>query len=222
MPIPVNSTDGFQFDLETKLFQPTKLLLQVIETKLSLLYQIVREALIQAHETVAKLGLQLYEQPMDTIAAWFNQAVAKSEALATIINTEIIPSLNLLYQSNLRNIKNYSEKWSNKIQQSAIEANEFWVKFYDDPLAVSEKIYDNVATSLTQYSTVSLEWLEQFKSAIISIYQSSLLTLNIFLDAPQATLENLYIQFMAGILNLYYSLISNAMELLGDSLPAIA
>lgn len=222
MPIPTTNLSGeFQFDLENKLFLPSKQLYGALETKISALYQAIREILIEFHNTIAVYAQQLYEYPTETMTAWYGQTASKSIELSTTINNEIIPELNMFYESNMQKMQATNQEWSGYIRASAIKTSDFCVAFYENPLEMSEKTYDYFLEAVGQLSTMGGEWVQQFKVAVIAIYQSSLAALDLFFDAPLATAEAMYYQAVSGILNLYYALVANALEMLSNTVPTL-
>lgn len=222
MPIPATNLSGeFQFDLESKLFLPSKQLYSALETKISALYQAIRDVLIDFHNTISIYGQQLYNQPTETMSAWYGQAVSKSTELSTTINNEIIPELNLFYESSVQKMQATNQEWSGYIRDSAIKTSDYCVAFYDNPLEMSEKTYDYFLGFADQLSAVGGEWFQQFKVAVIAIYQSSLAAIDLFFDAPQATAEAVYYQVVSGILDLYFALVSSALEMMGNAVPTL-
>lgn len=222
MPIPAtNLSSEFQFDLENKLYLPSKQLYGALETKISALYQAIREVLIDFHNTIAVYGQQLYDHPTETMSAWYGQAVSKSTQLSTTINHEIIPELNMFYESSMQKMQATNQEWSGYIRDSAIKTSDFCVEFYENPLEMTEKTYDYFLEFSGQLSAVGGEWYQQFKVAVTSIYQSSLAAIDLFFDAPQATAEAMYFQVVSGILDLYYALVSSALEIMGNAVPTL-
>jgi len=222
MPIPTTNLSGeFQFDLENKLILPSKQLYGAFEAKFSLLYQAIREALTEFHTTLASFGQQLYDHPTKTVVDWYDQAVVNSADLSTTINNEIIPELNMFYQSNIQKLQATNQEWSQYIQNSAIKTSDFCVEFYEHPVAMSERMVDYLQNYTNKLSTIGLDGYQQFKIAVISIYQSTLSAVDLFLDAPQASVEAIYYQVVTGLLNLYYSLVSATLELLGNTVPTL-
>ena len=218
MPIPAtNLSDDFKFDLENKLFFPSKQLFSALETKISALYQAIREVLIEFHNTISVYAQQLYEHPTKTVTALYGQAVSTSTELSMNINNKVIPELNMFYESNLQKMQATNQEWSGYVRDSAIKTSDFCMAFYDNPLEMTEKTYDYFLEVTDQVSAVGGEWFEQFKTVMISIYQSSMVAIDLLFDAPLATVEAIYYQVVSGILNLYFALVSNVLEMLGNS-----
>nr|WP_305909689.1 hypothetical protein [Methylomarinum sp. Ch1-1]MDP4522619.1 hypothetical protein [Methylomarinum sp. Ch1-1] len=63
-------------DLENKLYIPTQKLLDQIQLDLAGLFTMIRQGAIDAHNSLAVLGREWYDDPIATSERWYNQAVA--------------------------------------------------------------------------------------------------------------------------------------------------
>lgn len=86
---------------------------------------------------------------------------------------------------------------------------------------MSEKTVDYLQDYTNKLSTIGLDGYQQFKIVVISIYQSTVSVINLFLDVPQASVEGMYYQAVSGLLNLYYWLVSATLELLGNTVSTL-
>jgi hypothetical protein len=67
-----------------------------------------------------------------------------------------------------------NQEWSGYVRDSAMKTSDFCMSFYDNPLEMTEKTYGYFLEFAGQVSAVGGKWFEQFKAAMISIYQSSM------------------------------------------------
>ena len=70
-----------QLDLENKLILPTTKLYSQISFKLNALSQDIHSALLDVHSVVANAAKQVYEHPVETLTAWYEQAVYTGAAI---------------------------------------------------------------------------------------------------------------------------------------------
>jgi len=222
MQIPnINVSSSLQLELESKVIEPSKQLLNVLEANFNTLTLAVKRVLTEFQNSVIETGKQFYDQPQQTLTAWFDQAIAKSTELSNSMNNETIPELEIFYQSNLTQLELFNEHWMANVKQAALSSSNYAVSFYENPVAMSAQLYAQIEQAASQFSALGLEWFNQFKAALILIYQASVAAINVFFDAPMATVEGLYYQTVSSLLDLYASLIGATLDVLGNSVPAI-
>lgn len=223
MPLPNQDLSSqFSLDIDSKVILPSKQLIATLELKLSSIYQAIRETIVELNNSITAMGQEFYDRPLETVASWYDQAVTKSVDMSNAINNEVIPELNGFYQSSLQTVQEINQEWSNYINDSALKVSEYLLAIYENPKEMSEKSYEYLAETASQVTAMASEVYAQFVQAVTAIYQSSKTAINLFLDAPQASAESMYLQVASWFLELYSSLISSVLETLGgNAMPGL-
>ena len=117
----LNQPDFFtirQLDLENKLVLPTTKLYNQFSFQLNALYQDIHSALIGVHSVVAAASKQVYEHPMETLTAWYDQAVYTGTTLYAQAQTSVLP----VYQG-----------WQVKVNSGKEKTGQYLQAFWDNP-----------------------------------------------------------------------------------------
>lgn len=222
MPI-FNAPDFFtirQLDLENKLYLPTSKLYSQVRFQLNDMYQDIHNVLIDAHNVVASSAKQVYEHPLETMTAWYEQAGNSSAALYDQIRETVLP----VYQN-----------WHVKIITGKEHTLQHLKAFWNDPEQTTRAALEPVTRTIASASELAeknlqlfLDNPEQFMvsaTAPVTTYLASLTESSkvVLLDAydaltelfsllasqPSATLQALYHNALSSLLDVYYDVISS-------------
>ena len=137
-----------QLDLENKLFSPTAKLFGQVRFQVNELYRDIQNNLIEAHSAVASSAKQVYDQPLPTLTAWYEQAKNSGTALLNETQTHVLP----VYQDMLA-------KWSTGKAHALQHVRNFWEHPEQTTLTALEPVIRHAAAASAQAGqTVRLFW----------------------------------------------------------------
>jgi hypothetical protein len=87
------------------------------------------------------------------------------------------------------------------------QAGEFWQAFYDHPQATVAALVEPV----TNYTNQALDVAEVY---FVSVYSAILELFDLMLEQPTETLEAVYQNALAGLLDVYFQMISSLLAML--------
>jgi len=221
----LNQPDFFtirQLDLENKLVLPTTKLYNQFSFQLNALYQDIHSALIGVHSVVAAASKQVYEHPMETLTAWYDQAVYTGTTLYAQAQTSVLP----VYQG-----------WQVKVNSGKEKTGQYLQAFWDNPEQVTLSTIEPVTRYVTavteqseRYWQLFMEDPEQFMVTALAPVTGSLSTLgenaeavliskyyvltdlfSLLIAQPSATLQASYRNALAALLDVYFDLISSLL-----------
>lgn len=213
-----------QLDLENKLILPTQKLFSQVSFQLNSLYQDIRSALVDAHHFVATAAKQVYEQPLPTLTAWYEQAASGSRILYAQTQSTVLP----IYQD-----------WQVKLEAGKEQAGQYWQAFWENPEQVTVAAFEpltryvaGVADQSGRYWQAFMEDPEAFMTtafAPITAYLSAfsdeaeaVLTgsyyaladfFSLLMAQPSATVQALYRNTLSSLLDIYFDLVSSLLVL---------
>jgi hypothetical protein len=220
-----NQPDFFtiqQLDLENKLILPTTKLYSQVSFKLNALYQDIHTVLIDFHGKVAVAGKQVYDHPVETLTAWYEQAAYAGNALYAQVQTSVLPT----YQG-----------WQVKVNAGKEATSQYLQAFWDNPdqvtLATLEPVTRYVAAVTGQserYWQLFLDNPEQFMASVLSPVTGYLASLTqeteavlissyyvlaelfrLLMMQPSATLQALYHNTLSALLDAYFDTVSSLL-----------
>lgn len=183
-------------DLENKLILPTRELYANMSLQLNELYQQIKAVLIDWHTEMAATAKQWYAHPVETTSQWYAQAIDQGTQLYAQLNEVYLPKAEAVYEQSIAE----ATQWGR-------QAGEFWQAFYDQPQAAVATLVEPV----TNYANHALDVSEAY---LLSIYSAMLELFDLLLEQPAQTLEAVYQNMLAGLLEVYYQLISSLLTVL--------
>lgn len=211
-----------QLDLENKLILPTTKLYDQVGFQLNTLYQDIRSILIDAHYVVSATAKQVYEHPVETMTAWYNQAVYTGTTLYAQAQAAVAP----VYQ-----------QWQVQVNSSKDKTTRFLQAFWDNPEQVTRTTVEPVTRYVTavakqseQYWQVFIDNPEQFmanalapvtgyltsltndaEAVLISSYYALADLFSMLMAQPSATVQALYRNTLSALLDVYFDVISSLL-----------
>lgn len=183
-------------DLEHKVFLPTRELYSSLSLQLNELYQQIKTVLLDWHAEVAVSAKQFYAHPVETGSQWYAQAVDYGAQMYAQVNEVYYPKVESMY-----------EKTIVATTQLGRQSGEFWQAFYDHPQAT-------VATLVEPMSSYANHALEVSEDYLISIYSAMLDLIDLLMEQPAETMEAVYQNTLAALLDVYYQLISSLLTMM--------
>lgn len=180
-------------DLENKLYIPTQSLITQIHYSLINIYGFIRQFLIDANSTVAALGLEWYDNPIDTTVSWYEQSVIYGADLYARVLDELLPQTQATYIEMLAVANNISMNTIDSIYH-----------IIDNPEQVSAETIESMTETLSMASDISLELVNELQSKSAEI-------IALLLEQPMQTLEAAYMELLSSLLNGYFELVSNIL-----------
>lgn len=213
-----------QLDLENKLFSPTAKLFGQVRFQVNTLYQDIQNNVIEAHSAVASSAKQVYDQPLPTIAAWYEQAKNSGAALLNEAQTNVLP----VYQEMLA-------KWSNGKAHALQHFHNFWENPEQTTLTALEPairhaaaasaqagqtirlFLDNpeqfTAAALAPVTSYLTSFTENSKVVLINTYYALTDLFNLLASQPLATFQATYHNTLAALLDVYFNVISSFLAM---------
>ena len=211
-----------QLDLENKLILPTTKLYGQVSFQLKALYQDIHDVLINAHSVVATAAKQVYDHPVATLTAWYEQAAQTGTALYVQVQATVLP----MYQD-----------WQVQVNTSKEEAGQYLQAFWANPEQVTVATFEPVTryvAAVTEQSErhwqLFLDSPEQFmagilapvtdylttlnavaEAALVSSYYALAELFNILMAQPVAALQALYRNSLSALLDVYFDVISSLL-----------
>lgn len=225
--LSINEQDLFsiqQLDLENKLFSPTSQLFSQVRFKLNNLYQDIQNTLIDAHSVVASSAKQVYDQPVPTITAWYEQAKNSGTALLDETQTNILPAYqNMLAQwstGKAHAIQHFHSFWENP-EQTTLTALEPVIRYTTTVSAQAghtlRLFLDNpeqfTAAALAPVNAYLISFTENSKVALINTYYALTDLFNLLAAQPLATLQATYHNTLSSLLDVYFNVISSFLAM---------
>ncbi|WP_432741388.1 hypothetical protein ABXJ76_14235 [Methylobacter sp. G7] len=209
-----------QLDLENKLILPTTKLYDQVSFQLNALYQDIRSVLIDAHYLVSATAKQLYEHPVATMTAWYEQAAYTGTALYAQAQAVVTP----VYQHWQIQVTTGKEQtiqflqafWANPEQVTLAtfepvtryvaafteQSERYWQLFIDSP----EQFTVTALAPVTGYlSSLS----QDAEAVLISSYYALADLFSLLMAQPSATVEALYHNTLSFLLDVYFDVISS-------------
>lgn len=211
-----------QLDLENKLILPTTQLYGQVSFQLNALYQNIRSALTDAHNVVATAAKQVYAHPMETTAAWYDQAVYTGGALYAQIQAVVLPvyrdwrvQLNRGKEATVQYLQVF---WDNPEQvalatvepvtryvtTAATQSGQYWQMFIDNPEQFT-------ISALAPVSAYLASLTEDAEAVLISSYYALAELFGLMAAQPSATLQALYHNALSALLDVYFNVISSLL-----------
>ncbi|MDO9105401.1 MAG: hypothetical protein Q7U57_10620 [Methylovulum sp.] len=213
-----------QLDLENKLILPTKKLVSQVSFQLNSLYQDIRGVLIDAHSFVAAAAKQVYEQPVPTLAVWYEQAANSSKTWFAQVQGTVSP----IYQD-----------WQIKLSASKEQARQYFQAFWDNPEQVTVAAFEPVTRYVMDIADQSGRYWEAFmenpelfvstafapitgylgslsdegEAVMISSYYTLADFFSLLMAQPSATFQALYRNTLSSLLDVYFEVISSLLVL---------
>lgn len=183
-------------DLEHKVFLPTRELYSSLSLQLNELYQQIKTVLLDWHTEVAVTAKQFYAHPVETGSQWYAQAIDYGSQMYEQLNEVYLPKAEAAFEQGIADAV-----------QIGRQAGEFWQAFYNHPQATVAALVEPVAIHANQ----ALEASEAYLSAM---YTAVLELVDLLLEHPAETLEAVYQNALAGLLDVYYQLVSSLLIVL--------
>ena len=183
-------------NLENKVFAPTRELYSNLSVQVNELYRQIKTVLLDWHAETATAAKQWYEHPVETTSQWYAQAIDYGSQMYTQLNEVYLSKAEAAYEQGIADAV-----------QIGRQAGEFWQAFYDHPQATVAALVEPVAIHAKQ----ALEASEAYLSAM---YTAVLELVDLLLEYPAETLEAVYQNALAGLLDVYYQLVSSLLIVL--------
>ncbi|GAB4256523.1 MAG: hypothetical protein Kow0065_05310 [Methylomicrobium sp.] len=183
-------------DLENKLFAPTRELYGNLSLQWNELYRQIKTVLIDWHTEMAAAAKQWYAHPAETTSAWYAQAVDNGATLYAQLNEVYLPKAETLLDRALADASRFGQ-----------QAGDFWQAFYDHPQATVASLVEPVSIHANHAAEVTEAYLSALYAVMSELF-------DLLLEQPSATVEALYQNALAGLLDSYYQLVASALTLL--------
>lgn len=222
-----------QLDIENKLYLPTTKLYDHISFKLNAsyqdflfqttsLYQDICSVLSNTHTAMANTAKAVYDHPTETFSAWYEKAINTGNFYYTHVQQTVTPVF---------------QNWQLELTTCKDKTSTYLQAFLDNPQQVSLKTIEpitNYITATTEQSQLYTQQLianpEQYLSTaiapithsisavnesievtLIGVYYALVDLANILLSQPIATLQALYHNTLAALLDIYFDTISSLL-----------
>lgn len=182
-------------DLDNKVFIPTRELYSSLSLQLNELYRQIKTVLLDWHSEIASAAKQFYAHPLETSLQWYAEAVDYGGQLYVRLNEVYLPRAGAFYEEALGEAASFGR-----------QAGDFWQAFYDHPQATVVAWIEPV----TSYTSQAFDVLEAY---FIGVYSTILELFDLMLEQPTETLEAIYQNALAGLLDFYFQLISSLLAM---------
>ena len=211
-----------QLDLENKLILPTTKLYSQVSFQFNALYQDIRSALIDTHNVVATAAKQVYEHPVETLTAWYEQTTHTGIALYAQVQNSVLP----VYQNwqvkvttgRGKTVQFVQAFWDNPEQVTLAtfepvtryaavvteQSEQYWQMFLDNP----EQF---MATALAPVSNYLASLSENAEAVLISNYYVLADLFSLLMAQPSTTLQTLYRNALSALLDVYFDAVSSLL-----------
>lgn len=183
-------------DLEHKVFLPTRELYSSLSLQLNELCQQIKTVLLDWHAEVAVSAKQFYAHPVETGSQWYAQAIDYGTQMYAQVNEVYFPKVESMYEQTIV-----------AATQLGRQAGEFWQAFYDHPQATVAALVEPV----TNYTNQAIDVAEVY---FVSVYSAILDLFELMLEQPTETLEAIYQNVLAELLDVYFQMISSLLVIL--------
>ncbi len=191
-------------DLENKMYVPTQQLISQIQLDLISLYASVRQHLIDAHSTLAVLCKEFYDNPVATMALWYNQSANYCTELYAGITEQLIPQVQSDYEKLLAQVQTDYEKILASASEFALQTRDNISYMTENPEQVTAEAIEAMNETLTAAGNVSTELLDELQTKTSEI-------ITLLLEQPLQTMEAAYMQVLTSLLNSYFELVSGIL-----------
>jgi hypothetical protein len=212
----LNKSDFFvlrDLDLENKLYLPTRQLYQQFSFQLNALYQDIRGTLIEAHTLVASTAKQVYDQPTETLTAWYDQAAYHGTLFYAQAHTDLMPTYiqaRQFLQAFWHNPEQVTvaalEPVSRYASDIAGQSAHYWQTFVDSPEHV-------MATALAPVMDYLSALGDSGEALLLSSYYALAELASLLMEQPTATLQALYHNTLSSVLDVYFDMISSLLAM---------
>ena len=169
-------------DLENKLYIPMQQLITQIQLDLVSFYTSIRQTSIDVHNSLATLGKELYDSPVETLTLWFNQASGYGTELYAVFAEQLKPLAETSYEEMLTSASDYAVKIRDTVGYVT-----------ENPEQVTAEAIASMTSTRTAAGNVSAE--------IVAL----------LLEQPLQTLEPAYMELLSSLLNGYFELVSTLL-----------
>jgi hypothetical protein len=189
-------------DLENKLYKPTAQLFVHVKQQTATVYDDLKDVLLETHRFISVEANQVYEHPGETLNEWYRIAIENG----TTTYQEVVPKLAASYQ---------------QIETGLIDLNAqskaFWTAFYADPEAFSVSLIEPLLAQLNGLMAQSQSHLSllagQVETYLINTYTNLLQVSELLMQQPVNTLNAVYQNSLAALLDIYAHIISSLLTL---------
>lgn len=185
-------------DYQTKVIFPTQQLYQQLSSQASELFEQTKESALELHAKVAKSGLQLYEHPTETATLWKEQAIDKSNELYATFNNDIAPVVKADYQQLIGTLADYG-----------LQSQQSFQIFLDNPEKVTVEAFTTLNNALITFFEKSLDVSALMLDTITTKAEE---IINLLIQQPIQTMEDIYYQTLSALLNSYFDIISSLIS----------
>lgn len=182
-------------DLEHKLYQPTQQLYTQLQLFVIGLYNDISLYLVDLHHTVAILSKRWYDSPVATTKEWYRLSADYNADMYAILMDEILPKTELAYQEVLTS--------ANEYRMETLEQLNYMI---DNPEQVTAESIEVMTETLTAAGNQSAEWLAELQGKSADIIE-------LLLAQPLETMEAASMELLAGLLNGYFAVVSNMLQI---------
>ncbi len=222
-----NQPDFFttrQIDLENKLILPTAQLYNQVSFKVNALYQAIHNNLIDVHSRVATAAKQVYEHPVETLTALYEQTAYAGNTLYVEVQASALP----VYQN-----------WQVKVNSGKEATGQYLQAFWDNPDQVAlatiepltryvtavgvqserywQLLLDNPEQLLTSALAPATGYLasltQETEAVLISSYYVLAELFSLLMKQPSVTLQALYHNTLSALLEAYFDIISSLLAI---------
>ena len=183
-----------QLDLDSKLIQPSQQVVAQLNAQIRALYIDIREQLLAFHADIAAAAKQVYEQPLPTMSAWYDQAVKSSQEFYALFQNEMVPSVTVTYQQVVADVTD-----------AGLQAIQYGNTFWQDPEAQVTALYEQLSTLLNSGLNVT-------EATLANLYDAMGDLLGLLLEQPGNTVQALYYNTMSALLDLYFSIVTTLLD----------
>lgn len=106
---------------------------------------------------------------------------------------------------------------SARLSEAGTEVDTFVTALYNDPGTMAKTAYLNLESGIGDLSDYLAELFDQTSIALMAAYDSTLSSINLFLDAPGEIAQEIYHETLSGLLNLYAELINDLLVALNSA-----
>lgn len=189
-------------DFENKLYKPTAQLFAHVKQQTTTAYQELKDVLLEAHSVISVEAKQVYEHPGETLNDWYQLAVENG----TATYQEVVPKLAASYQ-----------QFESGLIDLNAQSKAFWTAFYADPEAFSVSLIEPLLAQLNGLMTQSQSHLSsltgQVETYLINTYSNLLQVSDLLMQQPVNTLNAVYQNSLAALLDIYAHIISSLLTL---------
>lgn len=179
-----------QLDLENRVVIPTHRLYNQLGTELAARYAESKNYLIDLHTQTASAAQQLYQHPVDTSTAWYQQAVFSGQQLYQTFNQQLWPET--VSQLGI---------WAVNTREWLLESQRVLQALADNYPRITADTVSHVRHNASMMLDLAMEKLRQLQSLLVDVTTA-------LMDAPLVTLENYVMGVLNALLSAYFELIS--------------